>query len=205
MMAKRLFDLFFSLTGLLLLAPLFVVTAVWIKLDSSGPVFFRQVRVGRFEKPFRIFKFRTMCVNAEAKGRQITVGEDPRITRAGKFLRKYKLDELPQLLNVFKGEMSLVGPRPEVPRYIAFYPQRLREIILSVPPGITDYASIEYKDENAILGKAKNPDRAYITEVMPIKLSYYKRYVTERSLWVDAKLILKTLKVLVPGRKSPGK
>ena len=197
MMAKRLFDLFFSLTGLLLLAPLFVVTAVWIRLDSSGPVFFRQVRVGRFEKLFRIFKFRTMCVDAEAKGRQITVGEDPRITRSGRFLRRYKLDELPQLLNVVKGEMSLVGPRPEVPRYIEFYPERIRAIILSVPPGITDFASIEYMDENEILGKAEDPERAYINEVIPVKLKYYERYVVERSVWIDAKLILKTFKVLV--------
>jgi lipopolysaccharide/colanic/teichoic acid biosynthesis glycosyltransferase len=203
MMAKRLFDLFFSLTGLLLLAPLFAVAAVWIKLDSSGPVFFRQVRVGRFEKLFRIFKFRTMCVDAEAKGRQITVGEDPRITRSGRFLRRYKLDELPQLLNVVKGEMSLVGPRPEVPRYVEFYPEILRAIILSVPPGITDFASIEYKDENAILGQAEDPDRVYITEVMPVKLNYCERYVEEQSLWIDAKLIIKTFKALVRGRKPP--
>jgi lipopolysaccharide/colanic/teichoic acid biosynthesis glycosyltransferase len=203
MMVKRLFDLFFSLTGLLLLAPLFAVTAVWIKFDSSGPVFFRQVRVGRFEKLFRIFKFRTMCMDAESKGGQITIGEDPRITRSGRILRRYKLDELPQLLNVVKGEMSLVGPRPEVPRYVAFYPQRLREIILSVPPGITDSASIEYKDENTILGQAKDPDRVYITEVMPVKLSYYERYVEERSLWIDAKLIVKTIAALVRSGNPP--
>jgi lipopolysaccharide/colanic/teichoic acid biosynthesis glycosyltransferase len=184
----------------MILAPLFAVTAVWIKLDSSGPVFFRQVRVGRFEKLFRIFKFRTMCIDAEAKGRQITVGEDPRITRSGRFLRRYKLDELPQLLNVVKGEMSLVGPRPEVPKYVEFYPERLRAIILSVPPGITDFASIEYKDENAILGQAEDPDRVYLTEVMPVKLNYYERYVEERSLWIDAKLIIRTLKALVRSR-----
>jgi len=201
MISKRLFDLFFSLIGLLILAPVFALVAVWIKLDSSGPVFFRQVRVGRFERLFRIFKFRTMCVDAEEKGGQITVGEDPRITRSGKFLRRYKLDELPQLLNVVKGEMSLVGPRPEVPRYVEFYPERFRAIILSVPPGITDLASIEYKDENALLGQAKNPDRVYIAEIMPVKISYYKRYVEERSLCLDAKLIIKTLRALAPGQK----
>ena len=197
MMAKRLFDLIFSLAGLLTLAPVFAIIAVWIKLDSPGPVFFRQVRVGRVEKPFRIFKFRTMCVDAEAKGRQLTVGEDLRITRSGRFLRRYKLDELPQLLNVVKGEMSLVGPRPEVPKYVELYPERFRKKILSVPPGITDYASIEYKDENEILGRSEDPDNVYINLVMPIKLKYYERYVAERSLWVDAKLIIKTIRALL--------
>ena len=197
MIAKRLFDLFFTIPGLCLLVPLFVVVSVWIKLDSSGPIFFRQERVGRGGKPFRIFKFRTMCTDAEAKGRQITVGADPRITRSGAFLRKYKLDELPQLLNVFAGEMSLVGPRPEVPRYVAIYPEEVRETVLSVPPGITDYASIEYKDENDILGRAADPDKAYIEEVMPVKLAYYQRYVAERSLWVDIKLILMTFKAII--------
>jgi len=194
--AKRIFDFFFTIPGLLMLFPLFTIIAIWIKLDSSGPVFFRQERVGRFGKPFRIFKFRTMCLDAEAMGRQITVGPDPRITRSGAFLRKYKLDELPQLLNVLTGEMSLVGPRPEVPRYVALYPDKVREQVLSVPPGITDYASIEYKDENAILGRATDPDRAYIDEVMPVKLDYCRRYVEERSLWVDLLLILKTLKAI---------
>ncbi|QWV95951.1 sugar transferase [Geomonas nitrogeniifigens] len=192
-MSKRLFDLFFAGTGLILLAPLWLLVAFWIKYDSPGPVFFRQERVGRFGTLFRIFKFRTMCLDAEAKGRQLTVGEDPRITRSGAFLRKYKLDELPQLLNVVKGEMSLVGPRPEVPRYVSLYPEEMRDVVLSVQPGITDYASIEYKDENAILGQAADPDRAYIEEIMPVKLGYYARYVSERSLWVDLKLILSTL------------
>ena len=197
MLLKRLFDFFFSLLGVIMLLPLFLFISLWIKIDSSGPVFFRQERVGRFGKSFRIFKFRTMCLDAEAKGRQITVGEDPRITRSGRFLRHYKLDELPQLLNVVSGEMSLVGPRPEVPRYVALYPAAVREQVLSVPPGITDYASIEYKDENAILGRAADPDRAYIEEVMPVKLGYYQRYVAERSLWVDFMLIMKTLKVII--------
>lgn len=197
MIAKRLFDLFFSVIGLILLMPLFLAVAIWLKLDSSGPVFFRQARVGRFGRLFNIYKFRTMCSDAESKGRQITVGEDPRITRSGRFLRLYKLDELPQLINVVKGEMSLVGPRPEVPQYVALYPEQVREKVLSVPPGITDFASIEYKDENTILGMAKDPDKAYIEQVMPVKLKYYDKYVSERSLWVDFKLILATLKAII--------
>jgi lipopolysaccharide/colanic/teichoic acid biosynthesis glycosyltransferase len=197
MIAKRIFDLFCSLLGVLFLAPLFLLISFWIKLDSPGPVFFRQERVGRFGNSFRIFKFRTMCLDAENKGRQITVGEDPRITKSGRFLRKTKLDELPQLLNVITGEMSLVGPRPEVPRYVALYPAKVRELVLSVPPGITDYASIEYKDENTILGRSTDPDKAYIEEVMPVKLGYCLRYVAERSLWIDFKLIIVTLFTLL--------
>ena len=197
MIQKRLFDLFFSLIGVLMLAPLFVVISIWIKLDSPGPVFFRQERVGRFGKMFHIFKFRSMCLDAESKGRQITVGEDFRITTSGNFIRRYKIDELPQLLNVIKGEMSLVGPRPEVPRYVALYPSDARVTVLSVPPGITDYASIEYRDESRILGQAVDPERAYIEDVMPVKLAYYQRYVQERSLRVDFKLIIKTLKAVV--------
>ena len=197
MIAKRLFDLFFTIPGLILLSPLFAIIAAWIKFDSKGPVFFRQERVGRYGKLFRIFKFRTMCTDAEANGRQITVGADPRITRPGAFLRKYKLDELPQLLNVLAGEMSLVGPRPEVPRYVSLYSENVREQVLSVPPGITDYASIEYKDENDILGRAVDPDKAYIEVVMPTKLAYCLRYVAERSLWVDFKLIVQTIKSII--------
>jgi len=195
--AKRFFDLLFTLSGLLILSPVFLFIAIWIKLDSPGPVFFRQERVGRNGKIFRIFKFRSMCLDAEAKGRQITVGEDPRITFSGRFLRKSKLDELPQLVNVLLGEMSLVGPRPEVPLYVALYPEAMRELVLSVPPGITDYASIEYKDENAILGLAEDPDKAYIEQVMPAKLKLNERYVTERSLWVDFKVVLTTLKAII--------
>lgn len=197
MIAKRIFDLLFSITGTILLLPVFALIAIWIKCDSRGPVFFRQERVARFEKTFRIFKFRTMCLDAESKGRQITIGADPRITRSGRFLRRYKLDELPQLLNVIAGDMSLVGPRPEIPRYVAMYPAEVRDVVFSVPPGITDYASIEYKDENMILGHAADPDKTYIEEIMPVKLGYYQRYVVERSLWVDFKLVMKTLKVLI--------
>lgn len=197
MIVKRIFDLFCSLLGILFLAPLLLLICVWIKYDSSGPVFFRQERVGQFGRIFRIFKFRTMSLDAEAKGLQITVGEDPRITRSGRFLRHYKLDELPQLLNVISGEMSLVGPRPEVPRYVSLYPETVRKQVLSVRPGITDYASIEYKAENTILGHAADPEKAYIEEIMPVKLQYYRRYVSERSLWVDVVLIFRTIQAII--------
>ena len=196
MIAKRVFDLFFSITGLLLLLPIILPIAIWIKLDSPGSVFFRQTRVGRFGKPFWIFKFRTMVAYAESKGGQITAGNDSRITRAGKFLRRYKIDELPQLLNVVKGDMSLVGPRPEVPRYVALYPENVREKVLSISPGITDYASIEYKDENMILSDAADPESVYLENVMPQKLRYYERYVSERSIAMDLKIIFATLKML---------
>lgn len=196
MIAKRVFDLLFSVIGLLFLVPVFLLIAIWITLDSPGPVFFRQVRVGRFGEPFRIFKFRTMWAEGEAKGKQITVRDDIRITRAGRFLRRYKLDELPQLLNVVKGEMSLVGPRPEVQRYVTLYPEGVREKVLSVPPGMTDYASIEYMDENALLADADDPETVYIERVMPVKLRNYERYVTERSIGMDLKIILATLKAI---------
>jgi lipopolysaccharide/colanic/teichoic acid biosynthesis glycosyltransferase len=194
MLAKRLFDIFFASIGLAVSAPAFAVIALLVKLGSKGPVFFRQTRVGRYGRPFRIFKFRTMCVDAEAKGAEITVGDDKRITRAGRVLRKYKLDELPQLINVLKGEMSMVGPRPEVPRYVEHYPPKVRNTVLSVPPGITDYASIEFKDESSILGASRNPEAEYVKRVLPIKLKYYERYVSERSVWVDLKLVLATIK-----------
>ncbi len=197
MIAKRVFDLLISVICLLFLVPVFLLIAIWIKLDSPGPVFFRQVRVGRFGEPFRIYKFRTMRAEGEGKGKQITVRDDIRITRAGRFLRRYKLDELPQLLNVVKGEMSLVGPRPEVPRYVVLYPEGVREKVLSVPPGITDYASIEYLDENALLSNADDPETVYIERVMPAKLRNYERYVTERSIGMDLKIILATVKAIM--------
>jgi len=194
MKTKRVFDLTLSLAGLFMLSPLFLALAVWIRLDSPGPVFFRQVRVGKSGKPFRIFKFRTMQADAETKGPRITVGEDPRITRVGRFLRRHKLDELPQLINVALGQMSLVGPRPEVQRYVALYPAEVRDLVLSVPPGITDFASIEYRNESELLCLSDDPEAAYINDVMPIKLRYYERYVRERSLWLDLKLILATIR-----------
>lgn len=197
MIVKRIFDFFFAMLGLFLLLPVFVVAALWVKVDSSGPIFFRQERIGKSGKPFQIFKFRTMVVNAEALGARVTVGADARITGSGVFLRKYKLDELPQLINVLKGEMSLVGPRPEVAEYVAYWPEEIRGLILSVSPGITDFASIEFHDEASILAKSKDPQRAYIEEILPIKQNYYLRYVRERSLLLDIKLIMLTLWVII--------
>lgn len=196
-MAKRLFDLMASTWGLLVLIPVFLMLGVWIKLDSPGPIFFRQERVGRGGKLFRIHKFRTMVIDAERHGLQITVGSDLRVTRVGQWLRKYKLDELPQLLDVWRGDMSMVGPRPEVPRYVACYPADVREVVLSVRPGITDQASIEFKDENQILGRASDPHKSYVEEVLPIKLRYYIEYVLTQSLLGDVKIILITLRALV--------
>ncbi len=189
---KRLFDLFWALLGLLLLAPLLLAVAVAIRLDDGGPAFFRQRRVGRGGRPFRIWKFRTMVQNAEALGGQITVGGDPRITRVGRWLRRTKLDELPQLFNVLAGEMSLVGPRPEVPRYVARYTPAQRRV-LDLPPGITDPASIKYRDENAVLARAADPDRAYVDEIMPEKLRLNLAYADRRSLAGDVVVILHTL------------
>ncbi len=196
-MSKRLFDVVASTCGLLILAPFFLVVAVWIKLDSPGTVFFRQERVGRGGVLFRIHKFRTMVALAPALGPQITVGADRRVTRAGLWLRKYKLDELPQLLDVFLGDMSLVGPRPEVPQFVAHYPAHLREEVLSVRPGITDKASIEFKDEAAILGASDDPMRAYIDEILPIKLHYYVEYARTHSLGGDVRLIMRTIVALI--------
>jgi len=196
-MSKRFFDLLASGLGLILLLPLLLVLAVWIKLDSPGPVFFRQVRVGLGGKLFRIHKFRTMFAGADRSSLQITVGADARVTHVGERLRKYKLDELPQLLDVLIGHMSLVGPRPEVPRYVACYPADVRNVVLSVRPGITDQASIEFKDENLILGRATDPHLAYVEKVLPIKLKYYVEYVNSKSLFGDIRLILKTLSSLI--------
>lgn len=193
MILKRLFDCLASFLGLLLLAPLLLLISIAIKLDSAGPVFFRQERVGQYGKFFRIHKFRSMTVDAPSKGLQITIGADARITRVGFWLRKYKLDELAQLIDVFNGNMSLVGPRPEVPHYVEKYPDEIREIVLSVKPGITDLASIKYKDENEILARADDPQQAYVNEVLPIKLQYYVDYVCNRSFFGDIKIICATL------------
>ncbi len=190
---KRLLDLILSAFGLLLLAPFLLAVAFWIKVDSAGPIFFRQERTGRNGRPFRIHKFRTMIVDAEARGLQLTVGQDVRITPSGRFLRKYKLDELPQLIDVLIGDMSLVGPRPEVPKYVAHYPAGVRELVLSVRPGITDFASIEFRDENALLEGASDPEHEYIQKILPIKLDYYLKYVECQSLWLDMKIIWRTI------------
>lgn len=197
MILKRLFDIVISAWGIICLLPFFVLIAIAIKLDSKGPVFFRQERVGRFGKPFRIHKFRTMVTGAERRGPQITVGVDARVTKVGAFIRKYKLDELAQLIDVLRGEMSLVGPRPEVPRYVDCYPSGAKEIVLSVRPGITDWASIKYRDENEVLGASPNPQETYVNEILPIKIKYYIDYVSGRSFLMDLRIIFGTLMVLV--------
>lgn len=196
-MAKRVFDVTFSLLGLFFLAPIFLLIAAAIKIESKGAIFFRQERVGLNGKPFYIHKFRTMQQDAPLKGPQITVQGDARITRVGRFLRKYKLDELAQLIDVLFGDMSFVGPRPEVPHYVALYTTELRSLVLSVKPGITDRASIEFKDENGILSRSKEPQKTYVNEIIPIKLQFAKQYVQERSFWGDIKIIFATLKALV--------
>lgn len=193
-MAKRLFDVLLSALGLALVAPLLVGVALWIKLDSPGPVLFRQERVGRHGRPFFIHKFRTMRV--DNAGPQITVGSDPRITRSGRLLRASKLDELPQLWDVLRGAMSFVGPRPEVPRYVALYPAELRELVLSVRPGITDPASLQFRHESELLAAAADPEREYVEVVMPAKLALARRYVEQASLLGDIRLILATLAAL---------
>ncbi len=198
-MSKRLFDWVVSSLGLLALGPLLLLIALAVKLSSPGPVFFRQERVGRFGQPFHIHKFRTMRHEPVGHGLQITVGADPRITRIGRFLRSSKLDELPQLIDVWQGTMSLVGPRPEVPRYVAHYPAALRDKVLSVRPGITDIASIEYRDESAVLARAGDPEQAYIHEVLPHKLALSASYVDQASVWLDIKLICRTIGAIVRG------
>lgn len=195
-MLKRVFDIFFSGLGLVALFPVFVVIAIWIKKDSDGEVFFRQVRVGLNGQLFKIHKFRTMAVNTE-KQSGLTIGNDKRITNAGKFLRKYKLDELPQLIDVFIGKMSLVGPRPEIPEFMNLYSEHDRRKILSVKPGITDRASIEMVDENEILGKYDNPRQAYIDSIMPMKAKYYIDYANNHNIWSDFVLILRTFLKIV--------
>ena len=198
-MAKRLFDLFAAGLGLLLLAPLLLALAIAIKLDSPGPVFFRQVRVGRHGVEFRIHKFRTMThrdAGTEAATAQITIGADPRITRVGALLRRTKLDELAQLIDVFIGRMSLVGPRPEVPRYVALYPAVLRDKVLTVRPGITDPASLAFRDESARLARTTDPEREYIEVLLPAKLKLSARYVDEASFIGDLRLIAATLRAL---------
>ena len=198
-MLKRLFDLWASSLGLLLLAPLLLALAIAIKLDSPGPVFFRQVRVGRHGVEFRIHKFRTMAhrdTAVDAATAQLTVGPDPRITHVGALLRRTKLDELAQLIDVVVGRMSLVGPRPEVPCYVALYPQPLRDKVLSVRPGITDPASLAFRDESARLARAADPEREYVEVLLPVKLQLSARYVDEASFMGDLRLIAATLRVL---------
>lgn len=189
---KRLFDLTCATIGLLVCAPVFALIALAIKLDSPGPVFFRQVRVGRNGRPFRIHKFRSMHIAVEGQ-REITVNNDPRVTRSGKLLRKWKLDELPQLIDVLRGAMSLVGPRPEVPRYVELYPSDMRSLILSVRPGITDLASIQFRDENTLLDQAGDPEAVYIHQILPEKLRLQAAYVRERSFFYDLRILWQTV------------
>jgi lipopolysaccharide/colanic/teichoic acid biosynthesis glycosyltransferase len=194
-MAKRAFDLLVSAALLLLLAPLMVLIALWVKLDSSGPALFRQQRVGQHGKLFSIHKFRTM--RAQAGGLGLTVGADARITRAGQWLRRLKLDELPQLFDVLRGAMSLVGPRPELPRYVALYPADLRAQVLAVRPGITDPASLAFRDEAERLAQSADPEMAYVQEILPVKLRLSAEYAARASLWTDLRLIARTALLLV--------
>jgi len=195
-MIKRIFDFVTSFFGLTLLSLLFVFIALWIKLDSKGPVFFRQQRVGLKGKIFKIHKFRTMKESSESQVR-LTIGDDDRITQSGQFLRKFKFDELPQLIDVFIGRMSLVGPRPEVQEFIDIYPVDIKNKILSIKPGITDMASIEMANENDILGKYKNPKQAYVDIILPIKQKHYLNYVDNHNMWLDIKIIFLTLKRII--------
>lgn len=194
-MLKRIFDITLSLLGLILLLPFMLIIAILIKIDSKGSVFFKQVRVTKNGREFKIFKYRTMRVGSD-KYSQITVGKDDRITKIGLFLRKYKLDEIPQLINVFIGDMSLVGPRPEVPKYVALYTEGQREI-LKVRAGITDYASIEFSNENDILADEADPEKAYIEKIMPRKIELNKKYLSEISVITDIKIILLTIKKIL--------
>ena len=196
---KRLFDVMASGLGLLVLFPLFLFVALWIKLDSPGPVFYLHVRVGRHKKDFRIFKFRSIRVGAD-KGSLVTIGgRDPRVTRSGYIIRKFKIDELPQLINVFVGDMSLVGPRPEVRHYVDYWtPEQMH--VLDVRPGITDPASIKFRNENELMEKADNPECYYINVIMQEKIKLYIEYVRNNSFWYDIKLIFRTFVVIVTER-----
>ena len=196
-MAKRVFDLLGASLALLLLSPLMLAIAVAIKLDSRGPVFFRQQRVGRHGVPFCIHKFRTMVADAPRRGPALTVGDDPRITRIGRWLRRTRLDELPQLFDVLAGRMSLVGPRPELPQYVAHYPAALRERALSVRPGITDPSSLLYLDEAELLSRAAEPEREYIEVILPRKLQCAADYAEQSSLRSDLGVLLRTLRTLI--------
>ena len=196
---KRIFDVIASGLGLIVLSPLFLILAIWIKLDSIGPVFYRQVRVGYKNKDFRIFKFRSMRVGAD-KGSLVTIGgHDPRVTRSGYFIRKFKFDELPQLINVFLGDMSLVGPRPEVRHYVDYWtPEQMH--VLDVRPGITDPASIKFRNENELMEKAEDPEKYYIEVIMQEKIKLYLEYVEKHSFFYDLGLIFKTFWVIVSER-----
>lgn len=196
---KRIFDILASGLGLVCLSPLFVVLVIWIKCDSKGSVFYRQARVGKNNKDFRLFKFRSMRPNSDKFGLITVGGHDPRVTRSGYYIRKYKLDELPQLINVFKGDMSIVGPRPEVRHYVNYWtPEQMH--ILDVRPGITDPASIKFHNENELMEKTENPEDYYINVIMQEKIKLYLEYVQNVSFWYDIKLIFKTFRVIITER-----
>ena len=195
-MLKRLFDILFSSMGLIIMFPILIFSAIAIKLDSKGPALYRGKRSGRYGKSFRIYKFRTMVANAEKLGGPSTADDDFRITTIGKFLRKYKLDELPQLINVLKGEMSFVGPRPEVQQYVDMFTEE-EKAILNVCPGITDWASLWNPDEGAVLAGNLYPEKAYMEKIRPEKLKLQLKYVREGSFWIDLKIILLTLKTIM--------
>lgn len=198
-MAKRLFDLVSAFAGLVAVSPVFLIVGILVKLEDKGPVFFRQERIGWRGRPFRIWKFRTMVVDAEKMGSLITVGDDPRITRVGSFLRATKIDELPQLINVVVGQMSMVGPRPEVAKYVALYNDEQRKV-LDLRPGMTDPASIHFRQESTLLALDSNPETAYIEYFMPEKIRINLEYTKRRSLWGDIVLVLKTIYCLMPVR-----
>lgn len=189
---KRLFDIIFSFLGVIFLFPLFLIIVILIKISSKGPIIFKQERVGKNFKKFYLYKFRTMIIEAEKKGSSITTANDPRITKIGKFLRKFKLDEFPQLINVLKGDISFVGPRPELEKFVDIFKNDYRDI-LRIKPGITDYASICYKDENELIKDKENPEKYYINEILPKKIELYKKYLNEMNIVLDIKLIIKTL------------
>jgi len=196
-MFKRVFDVVSALLGLLVFGLPMLAVAAWIRLDSPGPVFFRQDRVGRHGKVFRIHKFRTMAVDAERRGPQLTVGADARVTRAGRALRAHRLDELPQFLDVLAGDMSLVGPRPDVPRYVEQWPPALRERVLAVRPGITDPASLKFRDEATLLAQAADPEREYMDVILPRKLALAADYADHASVWTDLAVIGRSVGVLL--------
>ena len=193
---KRIFDIVASGIGLILLSPLFIILTIWIKCDSIGPVFYKQFRVGRNNMDFQLFKFRSMRVGSDKKGLITVGGHDPRITRSGYYIRKYKLDEFPQLINVFKGDMSLVGPRPEVRKYVDMYTEEQMHV-LDVRPGITDLASIRYRNENELLERVNDPDKYYVEVIMPDKLRINLEYVARHSFTFDIRLIFQTFRAIV--------
>jgi len=199
LLAKRLFDILFSLIGLAVLSPLFAVVALLIRLDSEGPVFYRGVRAGKHGKPFRIFKFRTMVVNADKIGGPSTSADDPRLTRVGKILRRYKIDEFPQMINILKGEMSFVGPRPEVLQEVKLYTDEER-LLLNVPPGMVDYATTRFHNEEEILRGAADPHHAYREKIRPGKIRLGLEYVRTRSFWGDIKVLLQFIITLIRTR-----